>query len=327
MKDEIVNWGIIATGKIAHSFAKAVNYVDDAKLLAVASRELRSAMEFADTYGIPRSYQGYNEICKDSDIDIIYIATPMSCHYENVKMCLENGKNVLCEKSVTMNYEELEELVSLAKEKNCFFMEAMWMKCLPAFLKALKWVRDGKIGNIKMIKADFSNIVRFNENDRLLKKDLGGGALLDLGVYPINLFTAFLGNYPDEIQSNLFIGRTGVDFDGQITLKYGDAFATGVIGFDIENHNNAVIVGDKGRVVFGDWFFCTSDVKLYNDMAELVEEKNFPHLCNGYEYEIFEANRCLKEGKKQSDLVPLEDTIANMRIMDFIMSKHKIYDL
>lgn len=322
MNGEVVNWGIIATGRIADSFARAVNYTEGAKLLAVDSRNLSTAMKFADKHDIPRSYQGYDELCRDSDIDIVYIATPTSCHYENVRKCLESGKNVLCEKAVTADFQQLLQLIELAKEKNLFFMEAMWMKCLPAFRQALSWAKQGKIGNIRMIKADFSNIVKFDPQDRLFNKELGASALLDLGIYPISLFTAFLGNTPSAVRSNLFIGRTGTDFDGQITLEYDNAFAVSVIGYDIENNNNAVVIGDKGRIVFGDWFFCSSEVTLYDDMAQIVEKKSFPHLCNGYEYEIMEACRCLKENRKESWLIPLEDTKATMRIMETILKQN-----
>ncbi|MBQ7755830.1 MAG: Gfo/Idh/MocA family oxidoreductase [Oscillospiraceae bacterium] len=322
MDKQIINFGIIATGRIARSFAEAVNFVDGAKLLAVSSRNLSSAMKFADEFNIPRSYQGYEEMCKDKDIDVIYIATPTSCHYENVKLCFEYGKNVICEKAVTENTEELMELISLAKEKGLFFMEAMWMKCRPNFLQALEWAREGKIGKIKMIKADFSNIVKFDGEDRLFKKELGASALLDLGIYPISLFTAFLGNYPEKITSRLFYGRTDADFDGTVTLDYGDGFATTVFGYDIENHNNCVIVGEKGRITFDDWFFCCCGVKLYDEYAQVVEEKNFPNLCNGYEYEVEEVCKCLREGRLESELVPHEDTIATMKIMETVFSQN-----
>lgn len=323
MTDEIINWGVIGTGRIADSVSQAINYTDGAKLLAVASRNMSTAMEFADKHDIPRAYQGYEELCKDKDIDIVYIATPTSCHYENAMMCLEHGKNVLCEKSVTADSRQLSQIIGLAKEKDLFFMEAMWMKCLPSFRQALSWAKLGKIGNIRMIKADFSNIVQFDPKDRLFDKQLGASALLDMGVYPITLFEAFLGNTPSAVRSSLFVGRAGTDSDGQVTLEYENgAFAVTVFGYDIENNNNAVIVGDKGRIVFGDWFFCSGEVALYDDMAQLVEKKSFPHLCNGYEYEIMEACRCLHEGRKESWLVPLSDTEAVMDIMEKVLEQN-----
>lgn len=324
MDKKTINFGIIGTGRIAKSFAEAVNFVDGARLLAVGSRTLASAMKFADEFEIPRSYQGYEEMCKDKDIDVVYVATPTSCHYENVKLCFEYGKNVICEKAVCENTRQLSELLAIAKEKELFFMEAMWMKCRPSFLQGLKWVKEGKIGRIKMIKADFSNIVPFDENDRLFKKELGASALLDLGIYPISLFTAYLGNYPEKISSRLFVGRTGADFDGTVTLDYGNGFATTVFGYDIENHNNCVIVGEKGRITFDDWFFCSCGVKLFDNLAQLIEEKNFPNLCNGYEYEVEEVCRCIREAKTESQLVPYEDTVATMQIMETVFTQNRI---
>ena len=313
---KITNWGIMATGKIAHTFAKAVNSVSDAKLYACASRTEEKAKEFASLYGAEKSYGNYEQLAADPNVDIIYVASPMSCHYENVKLCFEHGKNVLCEKSITLNISQLDELISIAKEKNLFFMEAMWMKCLPAFLKAKEWFTAGRIGEIKAIRADFSNPVEFDPNDRLFRPDLGGGALLDLGVYPISLITAFLGFEPVEIKSSVNLGGLGVDMDEAVIMQYKNAYASFVAGFDIENENRAVIVGDKGRIAFNPWFFCTDSVRLYDENGKLAEESITPHLCNGYEYEIMEAQKCLSQGLKESRLNPLSETKAIMKIMD-----------
>ncbi|MDE7279734.1 MAG: Gfo/Idh/MocA family oxidoreductase, partial [Oscillospiraceae bacterium] len=235
-----VNWGIMATGKIARTFAKAVLSVSDAKLYACASRTAEKAAKFGKLYGAEKSYGSYEELAADPNIDIVYVASPMSCHYENVKLCFEHGKNVLCEKSITMDSAQLEELIAIAKRKDLFFMEAMWMKCLPSFLKAKEWFTDGKIGEIKAVRADFSNPVEYDPTDRLFRADLGGGALLDLGVYPLTLITAFLGYEPKQVLSDVNVDH-GVDMDEAVILKYENAYASMVAGFDIENDNRAVI--------------------------------------------------------------------------------------
>lgn len=309
-------WGIMATGGIAHTFAKAVNYVEDAKLHGVASRSLEKAKEFAREYQAEKAYGSYEELVQDKEIDIIYIATPMNCHYDNVKLCLNNGKHVLCEKAITINEKQLSELIELAKEKGLFFMEAMWMKCQPAFLKALEWAKEGKIGEVQMIKADFCNQVPFDGESRLFKKSLGGGAILDLGVYPISFATAFLGTKPKEIISNVRMGQSDVDFDCGMILRYEKAFAILSCGFDITCQNNATVVGSEGSISFGDWFFTSTNVKLHDKNSRLIEEYSIPHECNGYEYEIREAQQCLKANKRESVLVPLNDTLDIMRIMD-----------
>lgn len=310
------NWGIMATGKIAHTFAKAVNAAEGARLYACASRDGEKAAAFAAEYGAEKSYGSYEELAADPNVDIVYVASPMSCHYENVKLCFEYGKNVLCEKSITMDSEQLAELVGIAKEKDLFFMEAMWTKFLPAFLKAKEWVREGRIGEIRAIRADFSNPVDFVPEDRLFRPELGGGALLDLAVYPITFITSFLGYEPLEIFSSANFGRSGVDTDEAVIFKYGNAFASMTAGFNMENENRAVIVGTEGRIAFDPWFFCTDTVRLYRWDNVLLEESVTPHLCNGYEYEILEAQRRLGEGAKESPLNPLSDTVSVMKIMD-----------
>lgn len=314
-----VNWGIMATGKIAHTFAKAVNFVSDARLYACASRTSEKAAEFGKLYGAEFSYGSYEELAADPNVDIIYVASPMSCHYENVKLCFEHDKNVLCEKSITMDSAQLSELISIARVKNLFFMEAMWMKYLPAFLKAKEWFAAGKIGEIKAVRADFSNPVEYDPTDRLFRADLGGGSLLDLGVYPISFITAFLGYEPKQILSDVNIGH-GVDMDEAVIFKYENAYASMAAGFDIENDNRAVIVGTDGRIAFDPWYFCTDTVRLYGRDGKLAEESVTPHLCNGYEYEIIEAQKCLAERLKESTLNPLDDTLEVMKIMDIIRS-------
>lgn len=318
-----INWGIMATGKIAHTFAKAVNAAEGAVLYACASRNAEKAEDFGKLYGADAEhcYGSYEELAADPNVDIVYVASPMSCHYENVKLCFEHGKNVLCEKSITMDSEQLAELVKIAKAKELFFMEAMWTKCLPAFLKAKEWFRTGKIGEIRAIRADFSNPVDFDPEDRLFRPELGGGALLDLAVYPITFITAFLGYEPVEMFSSVNFGRCGVDTDEAVIFQYQNAFASMTAGFNMENENRAVIVGTEGRIAFDPWFFCTDTVRLFSKDNVLLEESVTPHICNGYEYEILEAQRCLESGLKESPLNPLSDTVSVMKIMDELRRK------
>lgn len=316
-----INWGILATGKIAETVAKAMKFLEsdsnnNMELLAVASRSQDKSTDFVKRHNIKRAYGSYEELVSDPDIDVVYIATPMSCHYENVKLCLNASKNVLCEKSVCLCADEFEELMDLAKDKGLFLMEAMWMKFLPAFNKAKEWAEKGLIGNIKMIKADFSNAVSYDENDRLFINSLGGGAILDLGVYPITFVCSFLGNRPEEIHTYSIKGRTDVDYDDSIILKYNEAYGITFCGFDFENENKAIIVGDKGRIVMGNWFFCTAEATLYDNMGNIIDKQVLPYMFNGYEFEILEVNKCLREGKLQSDIIPHSDTLDVMRIME-----------
>lgn len=312
-----IKWGIIGTGKIAHTFAEALKATPDAELIAIASRNADKAADFAEKFGFIHSYGSYAELAEKSGADVVYIATPMSKHYEDSILCLKNGKHVLCEKSVTLNCTELEEILALAKEKNLFFMEAMWMKCRPVYLKAIEWAKSGRIGEIRYIKADFCNLVPYNHDDRLFNPECGGGALLDLAVYPLTLAADFLGGTPDTIISSAHIGNDGIDLSNSILLKYQNgSFASLDSGFEIPLRNNAVISGTEGLIILGDWFHCTCNPVLLDRCCNEVENINIPDEINGYEYEIREVHRCLANNMTESTLVPHSSTMNIMRIMD-----------
>ena len=312
----MTRWGIIGTGRIARSFAQALAGNENSVTAAVASRTLEKAEKFAEEFGFEKAYGSYEELAKDESIDIVYIATPMSAHYDDTMLCLKNGRNVLCEKSLALNSKMAEEMFALAEEKGLMLMEAMWMKFRPTFLKVKQWVDEGRIGKVQYIKADFNNFVPYDKDDRLFKADCGGGALLDLGVYPLTFVTSLLGE-PEDIITHAHIGRDGVDLSHEITLVYKDGtFAATTSGFEIQNRNNAVIAGDKGSITMGDWFFCSAECTLYDLDSNAVEERVFPPEINGYEYEIREAERCLANGFKESPLVPKSGTMQVMRIMD-----------
>ena len=311
-----IRWGICSTGKIAETFAAALNSVDESICAAVSSRSLEKAEKFAGKYGFEKAFGSLEEMLSDGNIDIVYIASPMACHYEHAKTAILAGVNVLCEKSVTLNCEQLSELLTLAKTKRVFFMEAMWMKCRPSFLKVMEWIKDGRIGSVQMVKADFCNSVTFDENDRLFIPELGGGCLLDLAVYPFTLVEAVFGGKPDNITSKARMGKTGVDFDMAAILEYENGFAAVTAGFDAQCGNNAAIIGDKGHIELGNWFFCTCDAFLFDENNAVVENFHQDNLCNGYEYEIMEANRCLSAGLPESPLVPHAGTVNVMEMMD-----------
>ena len=309
-------WGVIGTGRIARTFSEALQGCEDAVLYAVASRTAEKAAAFAAEYGFEKSYGSYVELAEDSNVDVVYIATPMSSHYGDAMLCIENGRNVLCEKSVALNGRQLDEMLDAAKANDVFFMEAMWMKCRPTYLKALEWLNDGRIGKARYVKADFCNLAEYDRNDRLFAPECGGGALLDLAVYPLTLVVDFLGREPGEIISSAHIGKDGVDFSNSLMLKYPDSFATINSGFEIPNTNNAVISGDDGLIIFGNWFFCSSEITLYDRFGKEVKRSVIPNEINGYEYEIREVHRCLGNGLKESTLVPHSSTKTVMKIMD-----------
>ena len=315
--EEKIRWGILGTGRIAKTFAEALRGTDGCACYAVASRTKEKAESFAKENGFEKAYASYAELAADPNVDIVYIATPMSSHYKDSLLCLENGRNVLCEKSLALNTAQSMEMIEAAKKRNLFFMEAMWMKCRPSFLKIKEWIAQGKIGTPEYVRADFCNHTPYNSNDRLFRADCGGGALLDMSVYTLTFATAVLGTDPEKIESTARLGREGVDLSNAIILKYKNGASASLLSsFEIPSLNNAVIVGSKGSILTDKWFFCCNEATLYDADGIEVERSVLPVRVNGYEYEIEEANRCLREGLKESPMIPHADTIAIMKIMD-----------
>jgi predicted dehydrogenase len=311
----------MATGWIAERLADAINFVEGAELTAVASRGIEKAEAFGKRYGAKRCYGSYEELAADPDIDIVYIATPTSMHYDNVKLCFEHGKNVLCEKSLTVHAPETAELIKIAREKKLFFMEAMWMKCMPHFRTAVERVKNGEIGEIKTIRVDIAKAQKYVPHNRFFNKALGGGTLLDLGVYSVSFLTSFLGFDYKNLYVRGFMGETDVDRDEVIVFDYGNAYTSSVVGFDIMDDNRAVIVGTEGRIVTEPDFWYGHSFKCYDKWGDDKYEFSKPHLCNGYEYEVMEAQECMKEGLLESRIIPLADTQKIMDIMDEIRIK------
>ena len=308
-------WGVIGTGKIAHTFATTLMNCENAELCASASRTEEKAKRFAEEFGFLKYYGSYREFAEKSDAEIVYIATPMASHFDDAWLCLENGKNVLCEKSLALNTAQTEKLIAFAKEKGLFFMEAMWMKCRPVYRKMKEWIASGLIGDIEYIKADFSNFIPYDENDRLFRADCGGGCLLDLGIYPITLTHDLLG-VPDDITSSAHIMH-GIDMSNSILFRYKNgAFSSMDNGFEIQLRNNAIISGTKGFITLGNWFHCTEEGILFDRNGKEIERFVRKDDINGYEYEIAELHSCLDVGLKESPLVPHSDTIAVMKLMD-----------
>lgn len=312
-----INWGIMATGGIAHTFAKALVNTKGSKLAAAASRSIDKAKAFAGEFGAERFYGSYEELAKDPEIDIIYIATPMHSHYKDMLLCLENGKNVLCEKTITLNAAQFEACMKLAEKKNLFLMEAMWMKTLPIFKAVKAAVNDGKIGGIRLIKADFTSVCEYNKEGRIFNPALGGGSLFDLGVYNLALATSFLGTKPDFIETAAYIGETNVDYAAHITLKYQNAAAVLLSALDMPSNSDAHIIGTLGRIELGNYYFCSDTATIYDINNNIIEKIHLPFDINGYENEIIEVNDCLRNGKKQSDIIPLSDSLDIMKIMDY----------
>ena len=311
-----IRLGVMGCGRMAGWFCTALPVVKDLEMYAAGSRTLEKGQAFAKEYGFKKAYGSYEELLADPDVDLVYVATTISEHYKNVKMCLEAGKPVLCEKAFTINAVQAEELVTLAREKGIFLMEAMWTRCQPVYLKIQEWVKSGLLGDIRAVDGKF--YTKTGKGHRLYNKSTGGGALVDLGFYPITYACCFLGFEPESIQSHTIIGDKGTDYFDSVVLTYKDgSFAHLSTGLGEDKRADMYIMGTKGRVSIQDeLFFSASKAVAYDFDNNVLDSFEQPHLVNGYEYEAMEAVRCLQEGLTESPLVPLDETVAVLKILD-----------
>lgn len=314
-----VRWGIIGAGRISHTFANDIQYAESASLVAVAARNKESAQTFADQYGIESVYQGYDLLCADEQVDAVYIATPHSFHYEQTKMALEAGKHVLCEKPFTVSSAQCEELMALARAKGLFLMEAMWTFFLPAIKQAQKWIADGRIGELKHIKADFGYPLPYDPNRREWDAELGGGCLLEMGIYPVAF--NFLFNPSTDYKMHVIGKRApnGADRDVTVTLDYGEQVSVIHTTYDARIPNWGAIVGTEGRIIIED-FFRASEASLYA-IDDRVEHFVDDRKGGGFEFEIEAASRAIISGEIETAEMPLSTSLHFQKQMETILGQ------
>ena len=314
-----MKWGILATGTIARKFADTVNHMDPEaeKLIACASRNLEHGKAFAEKYGIPKVYGSYGEMMTDSEVEAVYIATPNNLHYENCRMCLEAGKHVLCEKPFTLSTEQAQELFDLAEEKGLFIMEAFWIRFLPAYDKLRTMLRDGVIGEVNRITSQFGFVAEGARRERKFKSELGGGALLDIGIYNLGFFHMITEAAPEGFQSEVHMTEYGTDDYSEIELEYpGGCSGHCIQAIGKQLDRNARIEGSKGVITIADFQFLQEfTVQLKDGTSYIIKE---PFKINGFEYEIAETSRCVSRGMCTSDRYTKEDCLAVLRLMDDI---------
>ncbi|MGA5701031.1 Gfo/Idh/MocA family protein [Peterkaempfera bronchialis] len=317
-----VRWGILATGGIAASFADDLSLLPgEAELAAVGSRSADAARRFADRHGIPRAHGTWQDLADDPDLDVIYVATPHSAHHAAASLCLEAGKPVLCEKPFTLNLAQAQDLVTLARRRELFLMEAMWMYVNPTVRRIQQVIADGAIGEVRSVHADFGIAVPYEADHRLHDPAQGGGALLDLGVYPVAFAQLILGA-PAAVSALAHLGPGGVDDNTGILLGYDSgAVATLSCSLTAATSHYAAINGTRGRIVIPHGFFRPSGFVLHRDGhdAEQVTLEQDPG--NGYTHEAREVMRCLRAGATESDLVPLDGTLSLMATLDTVRDR------
>jgi predicted dehydrogenase len=316
--NDTIHWGIIGTGSIAHQFARGLAVLDDAMLVAVASRTKESAHKFAEEFGVPHCHVGVEQLAANEHVDVVYVATPHPMHKDNTLHCLDGGKPVLCEKPFGMNASEATEMVERAREKGLFLMEAMWTHCFPAMAKVREIVNSGAIGAIRQVHSTFCFRCAWNPDSRLLDPNLGGGALLDVGVYNIALARMIYQREPSRISSMAHLGDTGVDEQSSVILWYANgAMAVLTCAIRTSTPHEAAVYGTDGYIKIPPMFW-QPDRIIVKTSQNQEEAFFFDRVGNGYNYEAEEVMNCLRNGDLESRTVPLDTSVAIMRTMDSI---------
>jgi dihydrodiol dehydrogenase / D-xylose 1-dehydrogenase (NADP) len=312
-----IRWGILGTGNIAKQFARGLTSVDDAQLIAVGSRAVETADTFGDEFDVAHRHASYEALVADAEVDAIYISTPHPFHKDNSILCLQNDKAVLCEKPFTVNAGEAAAVVDVARAQKCFLMEAMWTRFVPAVVRLRQLLADGAIGEVRMIQADFGFRAGVNPEGRLFNLALGGGALLDVGIYSLSFASMILGSAPSQVVSTADIGETGVDEQSAFLLRYaGGEIAVLSCAVRTSTAIDVRIFGTEGSISVGSPFFKSESLTIKRGSEETREE--FPLDGNGYNYEAIEVGRCLREGRIESDVMLLDETLALMKLLDTI---------
>ncbi len=315
---DTIKWGIIGPGSIARKFATGLQAVEDAELLAVASRSQERADQFGDEFDVARRYTSYEDLAQDADVQAVYVATPHTYHKANTLLCLNNGKHVLCEKPFAVNTAEAQEMVDFAREKNLFLMDAVWTRFFPVMVKLREMLAEGVIGDVMLVQADFGfRMSQVMPEHRLFNPDLAGGALLDVGIYPVQFASMVYGKQPTNITSQVTLGETGVDELSVSVFKYSDyEMATITTAIRLNTPHEARILGSNGMISIPDWWHPTE--MTVNVAGQDAETHVLDIDGNGYNYEAIEVGRCIREGLTESDVMPLDETLAIMGTMDMM---------
>ena len=314
-----IRWGILSTGSIASSFVEDLRLLPDATVTAVGSRTTDSAERFAARHGIPRAHGSWQALVDDPEVDAIYVATPHTAHFDATMLSLAAGKATLTEKPFTLDVASSEVLVETARSRGVFLMEAMWMRCVPAIRRMVELVADGAIGEPTAVHADFGMQGPWDETHRLMSRALGGGALFDVGIYPVTFAHLFLGT-PSSVQAWARMTAGGVDENTGMLLGYDSgalaALTCSLVG---DSARRATVTGTTGRIEVARDFFHPSGYTIWRgDEAETVD---LPFEGAGYHFEAAEVHRCIREGRTESSLVPLSETLDILTVLDAVRVK------
>ncbi|MBP1222711.1 Gfo/Idh/MocA family protein [Flavobacterium sp. 1355] len=318
MENQKIKWGIVGLGNIANQFATDLLLLQDAELAAVASRDINKANEFAQKYNCIKAYDSYDALFADDQVDIVYIATPHDSHAELSIKALEKGKHVLCEKPIALSYKDAIRMIETSRKNNKFFMEAFWTRFIPSVQDTLGKIQAGEIGDIKYINADFAFYVNELEGNRMTDKNRGGGALFDIGVYPLFLTYIILG-IPQEIIAKSTYHTSGVDLQTSMILQYESAQAVLHAGFVSESDMKATISGTKGRIELNSPWFMADGYSLFKNNQEAVFK--LPNLGKGYAHEAVECHNCIRNNTIESKQWSHQNSLDLSKIVDEIKNQ------
>jgi len=314
-----LRWGIISTGGIANTFAQDIQLTTEGVVVAVGSRDLASANAFADKYGIMHRHGSYEELVNNPEVDVVYVATPHPMHRANAELALNAGKHVLCEKAFTMNAQEAKELVAIAREKGLFLMEAMWTRFLPHVVKIREIIASGALGKIIAFEADHGKYFPDDPKSRLFAPELGGSALLDLGIYPVSFASMVLGT-PTKMTCIVDPAFTGVDAYCSMVFQYGaGVHALLTTTSSGRTATRACISGTLARIEIDDDFYGQVGFTVITREGERTRY-DFEAVGRGLRFQTIEVANCIAQGRTESDIMPLDETIAIMQTMDEILT-------
>ncbi len=306
--------GILGAGRIAAILAETMNKMPEVDCYGVASRDLEKAKIFAKDHGFQHAFGSYEEMLSDQNVELIYIATPHSHHYQHIKMCLDAGKHVLCEKSFTVNEKQAAQVLRLAKEKKLLLTEAIWTRYMPSRKIIDDLLAEKAVGDVKKMTANLNYPLL--EKERIVKPELAGGALLDVGIYPLNFAYMHFGDGVKEMHSAAQMTDAGVDGENGMLLLYEDGrMAVLNSGIHGKSDSQGVFYGSEGCMIVEN-INNPEAIKIYDTEGKLIRDIKVPEQISGYEYEILETINCIKEGKLECPSMPHSETLKMMRVMD-----------
>lgn len=310
---EKVKVGVLGLGSIFHRVMTDFHNAENCELFAVAARDPVRADDMRAKYGAKRAFGSYDELLACPDVELVYVATPHSMHYEHVMNSLAHGKHVICEKAFALNGAEAAEMAAYAREKGLFLMEAMWTRYLPAMVRLREMAESGVLGKIRHVTANFAYAARFDPESRIFAPQLAGGALLDVGIYPLSITAMLLGDNPTYVNGTCVMAPSGVDARTVVQMQYDSgATAQFMCGIDTNGDSRMTVFGADARVDIPDFWHAT---RLFITRGRETETIEFPPETEGHHHQFVHASDCIRRGLKESPVMTLAETVKLMKIM------------